>query len=94
MTPYVIVGTIMAVAAVNMILYDRIPRKLLVPIGIAGWLLVLAIGTCFAFLAWAIGTNLSPVFSTGPAFRPVSRALGQLQHELKCDRLPGRAAQS
>jgi len=49
MTPYVIVGTIMAVAAVNMILYDRIPRKLLVPIGIAGWLLVLAIGTCFAF---------------------------------------------
>ena len=36
--PYVIVGIVMAVILVDRYFYERCPRRLVIPIGVIGWL--------------------------------------------------------
>ena len=46
---YVYLGFALAIIAVSLFLYDRIPERFIIPVGIIGWLLVvvLAFGLCF-----------------------------------------------
>ena len=46
---YVILGIILMVIAVSLFLYDYTPKKLVVPIGVIGWLLTLALIIWFFF---------------------------------------------
>jgi hypothetical protein len=47
--PYVALGIMMVILATIMILYDRVPKRFIIPIGIIGWMLtfILAIGLVF-----------------------------------------------
>ena len=47
---YVALGAALAVIAASLFLYDRIPAKYIIPIGIIGWLLTLSMVVWFAFL--------------------------------------------
>lgn len=40
--PYVALGIFLAIVAISLFLYDYIPRRLVIPIGILGWLLTVA----------------------------------------------------
>lgn len=46
---YVHLGFVLAILATSLFVYDRIPKKLIIPIGIIGWLLTLLLAVCFAF---------------------------------------------
>jgi hypothetical protein len=48
MGAYVGLGIALAIIAASLFLYDRIPAKFIVPIGIIGWLLTLALALGFA----------------------------------------------
>jgi hypothetical protein len=52
---YIILGIALAIIAASMVLYDRIPRRFIIPIGITGWLLTLSLVCWFFFFgpgAW------------------------------------------
>lgn len=42
-------GFFLAVMAVSLFLYDRIPEKFIIPIGIVGWLLIVLLAVGFSF---------------------------------------------
>jgi hypothetical protein len=42
--PYVALGIALAVIAISLFLYDRIPQRFIIPIGIVGWILAAAVG--------------------------------------------------
>lgn len=48
---YILFGVFLAMVFASMILFDRIPSKYVIPIGIAGWTLLLALALRFAFQA-------------------------------------------
>jgi len=47
---YVALGIALAIVAVSLFLYERVPAKYIVPTGIVGWLLTLSMIIWFAFL--------------------------------------------
>jgi hypothetical protein len=52
---YVALGIALAIIAASMVLYDRIPKRFIIPIGIIGWLLTLSLICWFFFFgqgAW------------------------------------------
>ncbi len=46
---YVALGIVLAITAVSLFLYDRIPKRFIVPIGIVGWMLTLSLIIWFFF---------------------------------------------
>lgn len=54
MGTYLGLGLFLAVIAVSLYLYDRIPPKWIVPIGIIGWLLTVALAVGYAFVKHSI----------------------------------------
>ena len=46
---YIALGIVLVIVAVSLALYDRIPAKLIIPVGIAGWLMILALGIGLIF---------------------------------------------
>ena len=46
---YVVLGIVLAVVALSLFLYDRIPQRWVMPIGIIGWLLTLALAVWYCF---------------------------------------------
>lgn len=48
---YTLFGVFLAMVLANMVLFDRIPSKYVIPIGIAGWTLLLALALWFGFQA-------------------------------------------
>lgn len=47
---YVALGIILVMVAVSLVLYDRIPAKLVIPIGVIGWMLTLSMMLWFFLL--------------------------------------------
>jgi hypothetical protein len=47
--PYLGLGICLAIVALSLFVYDRIPAKLIIPIGIVGWLLIVAYAVWFGF---------------------------------------------
>jgi hypothetical protein len=48
-TIYICLGFLLMMTALSLFLYDRIPRKFIIPIGIIGWLLMVLLALRFAF---------------------------------------------
>jgi hypothetical protein len=46
---YVALGIVLAITAVSLFLYDRIPKRFIIPIGIVGWMLILSLVIWFFF---------------------------------------------
>ena len=59
--PYVALGVFLAIQALGLFLYDRIPPKYIIPIGVIGWLLIVAAAVVFGVLGLHAGAAFDRV---------------------------------
>jgi hypothetical protein len=67
--PYVFCGIVMLLAAINCILIDRIPKKLVVPIGIVGW--ILTVSLLYWFFVFGPGSFDHPSDAWGKNYKGI-----------------------